>query len=273
MEPLSALTPFATADELRQYAWALALVMARILPMFVVLPFTGRNLLPGLLRNVIVIAIGLFVVPTMVDDVKAAQLAGFPILGLILKEALIGLMLGYLVALPFWAVESAGFIIDNQRGASVAATINPITGHDTSPLGIMFNQAFVAFFFLIGGFQILLGLIYDSYLQWPPLSFWPELTPESAEIFVAQLNRLVTLALLLAAPVLIAMFISEVGLALISRFAPQLQVFILAMPIKSGLAMLMLGLYAALFFDYTRPLVSEIGQWVRVLDLGSGGRP
>lgn len=260
--------PFATVDVIRQYAWSLALVMARILPMFVVLPFTGRNILPGLLRNVIVIAVGLFVLPMMVEQVSQVRLSGLAMLGIVLKEALIGLMLGLLVAIPFWAIEAAGFIIDNQRGASVAATINPITGHDTSPLGILFNQAFVAFFFLVGGFQILLGLIYDSYLQWHPLTFWPEITPAAAEIFMSQINRLVMLALLLAGPILVAMFISEMGLALISRFAPQLQVFILAMPIKSGLAMLMLGLYAALLLDYTRPLIVEIGTWVRVLDLG-----
>lgn len=267
---MDAANPFLTVEVIRDYAWSLALVMARILPLFVVLPFTGRNILPGLLRNVVVMAVGLFVLPMMVAEVSQVRLSGVALVGIILKEALIGLMLGVLIAIPFWALEAAGFIIDNQRGASVAATINPITGHDTSPLGILFNQAFVAFFFLVGGFQILLGLIYDSYLQWHPLTFWPEITPAAAELMLSQINRLVMLALLLAGPVLVAMFISEVGLALVSRFAPQLQVFILAMPIKSGLAMLMLGLYAALLLDYTRPLIVEIGSWVRVLDLGGG---
>jgi len=88
---------------------------------------------------------------------------------------------------------------------------------------------------------------------------------------MGQLNRLVVLALLLAAPVLVAMFLAELGLALVSRFTPQLQVFILAMPIKSGLAMLTLGLYVALMFEYTRPYIEEIGSWVRLLHLGPIG--
>lgn len=263
---------FTSFDDIRLFGWAVALVLARVLPMFVLLPFTGRNLLPGLLRNGVAVGLALVVAPMLMPALAHTQLGGVALLGLLLKEAVIGLMLGFLVALPFWAVEAAGFVIDNQRGASVAATINPITGHDTSPLGIMLVQGFIAFFFLTGGFVVLLGLIYDSYLQWHPLHFWPELTQESAALFMAQLNRLVMLALLLAAPVLIAMFIAEVGLALISRFAPQLQVFILAMPIKSGLAMLMLGLYVALMFDYTRPHISAIGDWVRLLDLGGGAR-
>jgi succinate dehydrogenase cytochrome b556 subunit len=53
------------------------------------------------------------------------------------KEAIIGLVLGYVAAIPFWTMEAIGFVVDNQRGASMAATVNPMTGHDTSPLGML----------------------------------------------------------------------------------------------------------------------------------------
>ena len=268
---MDAGNPFTTFDDIKTFGWSLALVLARLLPLFVLLPFAGRNLFPGLLRNGVAIGVGLVVAPMLMPAVAEASLGGLALIALILKEAFIGLMLGFLVALPFWAVEAAGFVIDNQRGASVAATINPMTGHDTSPLGIMLVQGFIAFFFIIGGFLVLLGMVYDSYLQWHPLHFWPQLDMAASELFMGQLNRLVVLALLLAAPVLVAMFLAELGLALVSRFTPQLQVFILAMPIKSGLAMLTLGLYVALMFEYTRPYIEEIGSWVRLLHLGPIG--
>lgn len=267
----AAASPLATFDTVRDFSWSLALVMARLLPLFILLPFTGRSLMPGMIRNSIAIALGVIVAPSLMPAVSASQAGGIFVLGVIVKEALLGLLLGFLAALPFWAVEASGFIIDNQRGASIAATMDPMTGHDTSPLGIMFNQAFITFFFLGGGFHLLLGLIYESYAQWHPLAFWPELSIDSAAIFIRQINRIVSLALLLGAAVLVAMFLAEVGLALISRFAPQLQVFILAMPIKSALAMLMLGIYVALLFDYTRPLIQEIGGIVDLLNLELGG--
>jgi len=71
---------------------------------------------------------------------------------------------------------------------------------------------------------------------------------------------------LFAAPVLVAMFLAEVGLALVSRFAPQLQVFFMAMPIKSALAMLVLMLYASALFDHAAGQVQTLGgilPWLR----------
>jgi type III secretion protein T len=62
--------------------------------------------------------------------------------------------------------------------------------------------------------------------------------------------------LLLSAPAIIAMFLAELGLALVSRFAPQLQVFFLAMPIKSALALFVLVMYMGTLLDYS-------GEWMR----------
>ena len=74
------------------------------------------------------------------------------------------------------------------------------------------------------------------------------------------------LAMMLAAPVLIAMLMSELGLALVSRFAPQLQVFFLAMPIKSALALFVLVIYSSTLFDYSFVPVREMSGWLERLD-------
>ena len=98
-------------------------------------------------------------------------------------------------------------------------------------------------------------------MQWSP-----ELCPESVPVMLEQLGRLVRMAMLLAAPALVAMFLAEFGLALVSRFAPQLQVFFMAMPIKSALAMLVLMLYASSLFEYATEHVTGVGQilpWLR----------
>jgi type III secretion protein T len=69
------------------------------------------------------------------------------------------------------------------------------------------------------------------------------------------------LALLLAAPMLLAMFFAELGLALISRFAPQLQVFFLAMPIKSALGLFVMIVYAGTLFNYSLDPIRELANW------------
>ena len=77
------------------------------------------------------------------------------------------------------------------------------------------------------------------------------------------------------APVIVAMFLAELGLALVSRFVPQLQVFFLAMPIKSALALLVLVLYGATLFDMARDSISDLKSTVPTLDThwGSSGAP
>ena len=82
---------------------------------------------------------------------------------------------------------------------------------------------------------------------------------DSIPLMLQQLDQLMHMAVLLAAPVLVAMFLAEFGLALVSRFAPQLQVFFMAMPIKSALAVLVLMLYAATLFEYSGDQIAKIG--------------
>lgn len=266
-------SPMPSYEELKGMLFSLFMVAARVSPIFLLVPFMNRALIPRMVRFAMSAGVALVVLPIL-PAVPEAWPSGVSLIALVLKEGMIGLLLGFVVAIPFWVFEAVGFVIDNQRGASMAATLNPMTGHDSSPLGIAFNFAFITFFMMGGGMDLFLGLIYDSYRLWAPLEFWPAFGADAAALLIVQLNRLVMLALLLSAPVLIAMLMSELGLALVSRFAPQLQVFFLAMPIKSALALFVLVIYAQTLFDYSLAPIREIATWVDRLDplLRLGGR-
>ena len=251
-------------EEIKSHLLLLSVVQARLLPLFLLIPFMNRAMVPRMVTLAVATALGLIVVPTLAHVSQIEMDLTF--LMLLGKEAIIGLVLGYIAAIPFWTMEAIGFVVDNQRGASMAATINPMTGHDTSPLGMLFNYAFITFFLLSGGMTVLLGMIYDSYRLWPPMDFWPQWNMQAADLLLTQLNRFVTMAMLLAAPVLLAMFLAELGLALVSRFAPQLQVFFLAMPIKSALGILVLMVYGSTLFDYSLDPIKALAQWPSRLD-------
>lgn len=249
-----------TYDQAKSFVTALALTQPRVLAMFIALPLFNSQLIPGLLRWAVAGAIGLLMVPVIQAQLVTQPLEIAPVVLMlyILKEAFVGFVLGLLAALPFWIFEAVGFLVDNQRGASIAATLNPLTGNDSSPLGILFNQAFIVFFLISGGMMLLLGMLYESFILWPALTWIPHFDNSSIPLLLGQLDKLVRLAVLLAAPALVVMFLAELGLALISRFAPQLQVFFMAMPIKSALAMLVLMLYAAILFEYAAEYVTSI---------------
>jgi type III secretion protein T len=247
----------------------LGLIQARLMPLLLLLPFMSRNLVPRTIVFGVAAGIGLIVLPILPESLVVR--ADMSLVFIVAKEAFVGLLVGFVCAIPFWVMEAVGFIVDNQRGASMAATINPMTGHDTSPIGMLLNMAFITFFFAIGGLALLLDLIYQSYRLWPPDRFWPVLDLREAGLLIDQVNRLVLLALLLAAPPLVIMFMAELGLALVSRFAPQLQVFFLAMPIKSALGIFVLVIYSATLFEFGADQLREIRGWSGRLDAILGG--
>ncbi len=231
-----------------------------------IIPLFNRQIIPGLLRAGIGVGLSVVLVPSMLASFDGQIPQTLPLMLILMKEALIGLVLGYAVATLFWGIEAVGFFIDNQRGASIASTLNPLTGNDSSPLGILFNQAFVVYFLVAGGFGVFMKLVYTSYGMWPVMHFFPHMPPEGAAVFAGLFVRIVRLGVLLSAPAIVAMLLAELGLALVSRFAPQLQVFFLAMPIKCGMAFFVLVVYLPTLFGYVSDDIRQLPDLLGPLD-------
>lgn len=223
----------------------------RIWVIFKVVPFFGGPMLPTIVRNVITISLAFVLYPLIsssMDSIDAEQFFWF--VGIIAKESFVGFLIGYIIGMFFWAIGGVGFFIDNQRGASMASSMNPMLGDQDSPIGIFLTQVLVTLLFVSGGILELLDGIYKSYVFWPPTSFYPLLVLENSKYFLLEMDNVFLLIVLLSAPVVVCMFISEFGLALIGRFAPQLNVFFLAMPIKSGISIAVLILYMHVLMEY-----------------------
>jgi type III secretion protein T len=242
-------------------AWTSAFffAMPRLLALFSVVPLFSKQALPGLLRIGVAASVAIFVVPSLVSDSLARAHSSADLLAIIFKEVLIGFLLGFLISIPLWVFDLMGTYIDNQRGASIASSINPLTGHDSSPLGELFSQAIITFLLISGGYMLVLTAIYESYSIWPVFSLLPKITDETPLILLQQMDRLMRLTVLLSAPVIFSMFLAEIGLGLVSRFVPQLQVFFIAMPIKSALAMFIFSVYIVTLFDYAADEIQNIG--------------
>ncbi|MCK5889864.1 MAG: type III secretion system export apparatus subunit SctT, partial [Methylococcales bacterium] len=194
-------------------------------------------------RNGIAISLSFIVVPIVFHQIQGIPLGGMQHLMLVFKEVTIGLFMGYLASIVFWAVATAGSIIDMQRGAMSAQMFNPIISGTSSPLGLFFTQTAVTLFMTSGGFLALLSAIYQSYIRWPVSTFYPNFELNSISLFLGQYDKLLYLALQVAAPAMILMFLTDLGVGFIGRFVPSINVFLLAMPIKSMLAFLVVALY------------------------------
>ncbi|USE34669.1 type III secretion system export apparatus subunit SctT [Endozoicomonas sp. SCSIO W0465] len=246
-------------DDLKEWFYILSMGMPRIVTMFTVLPMLHkRNLGGAMIRNGICMSLVLFMHPMLSETKPDEALSIYDTGGIVIKEAFIGALMGFVLAIPFWALEAAGFFIDNQRGASMASTLNPFSGAETSPMGILFSQAMIALVMTSGLFLLMLESLMYTYKVWPVFSYFPNINQEAVTFFLGQFDLIIQLAMWLSAPVIICMFITEFGIALISRAAPQLNVFILAMPIKSGVACAILVVYIATILELTRTYMMGI---------------
>lgn len=231
--------------EAEKWLLTLALTLPRLLAAFSVLPFLSRPVLPGLIRNSLAISLSVVTVPIVAGEFPSESVTTLWIGGIVIKEVFLGLGIGYLVAIPFWALGTIGFFIDTQRGATMASAFVPSFGDQTSTLGAMLSQTVTLLFIAGGGFLLFLQAFYQSYQTWPLFSFYPHLDlQQGTAFFLAQLDLLMYLTVFLAGPVVLVMFLVEMALALISRFVPELNVFFLALPIKSGIAVLVLIFYS-----------------------------
>ncbi|MFZ4791754.1 MAG: type III secretion system export apparatus subunit SctT [Candidatus Competibacteraceae bacterium] len=245
-------------NEARQALIALVFSLPRMLAAFTLLPVFSQQLLPGMTRNSVAVSLALLALPIVMVDAPMTTPGWAEGLAITLKEIVIGLLIGFGAAIPFWVIDSTGFFIDNQRGTTMASSVDPMTGAQTSPLGILLTQTLVVIFFVGGGLLMFLGALYESYRLWPVFSFFPHLNSAVLPHLLGLLDRVMGLTVLLAAPVIIAMFMTEFAMGLISRFTPQMNVFSLAMPIKSAVGILILVLYMTLLFTFLDQELLEI---------------
>ncbi|WP_447475074.1 type III secretion system export apparatus subunit SctT [Vibrio harveyi] len=248
-----------TYDDLHQALFLYSLTLPRLMACFIFLPILNKQTLGGtMVRNGVLCSLALFIFPMINQQDLPAETDGIWLMIILGKEVLLGLLIGFVAAIPFWAIEAAGFLVDNQRGAAMASMFNPTLGSQSTPTAVLLTQTLITLFFSGGGFVAFIYALFNSYASWPVISFFPSVTEEWVHFFYAQFEQLMWLGVLMSAPLVLAMFLAEFGLALISRFAPQLNVFFLAMPIKSAIASVLLIVYLALMMNHFQALFSEI---------------
>jgi type III secretion protein T len=156
---------------------------------------------------------------------------------MLVKEAALGAVIGLMVGLPLRIPELVGDIIDNQRGAAVTDSFNPSSGENVSMLGQLLSLSIVVYFFTEQGFERLIRVVIATFKLTPVDSFTVKFQGTDVwETLFGLFIDYLTLFAILALPVMIAMFMAEIALAMASRFASSLNVFSLAQPVKALLA-------------------------------------
>lgn len=241
-----------------------AFTVPRMMSALLLSPFFGDQFIQGMARQVVIISLSLMAIPiTLQAGIQMPEGNFWPVflLGVLIKEIALGMLIGFATGVVFWIAEGTGFFIDNQRGSSMAEMFDPMSGGSSSPFGVLFTKVLGVLFFLGGGFTAFLTIMYDSYLTWPVFSFFPEFQPTFAQASLGLLDNIMGLIVTYSAPIIIAMFIAEFGLGLMNRFSPQLNVFFLAMPVKSGIASILIIFYLVFLMEFFKGQFMTPEKW------------
>jgi type III secretion protein T len=221
----------------------LALVTPRVLVCLVILPGFGLNILTGMTKRCAAMAIALpaalptfYYVQTYPPDLVLGGM-------LVFKEAMIGLMLGALMSIPMWVVQSIGSIFDTQRAAVQIQAGNSAVDRDASAIGALMIQAVILVMVQAGLFVALARILIESFAPWPAYTLMPPFEPGHFDVVVKRFGELFWHIILYGAPVIIPLLLIELAFALIGVFAQNLQVSFASSPVKSLVGLFVLLVY------------------------------
>lgn len=218
------------------------LVAARLAPVAVLAPWLAMRATPPWARAAITLTLTVALAPPAIASAASPPDDALAVTALVAHEALRGAVFAIASALPLYALDWAGRLVDTWRGASLAEVMAPPTGERTSPLGDLYLLMGVAIFAALGGHRLALGAFADALQQAPVGTVVPADALGPAAFGVARVVAdALAFATALAAPAAVALVAVEVALGLVARVAPQVPVFFAGMPLRAAV-----GLAAAL---------------------------
>lgn len=223
------------------------LFFARIFPIISLSPFFGARVLPNPVKVAFSFCLFAIFLPKLLVVTLTPIQFNMLSLFLFVKELFIGFCIGLIISLPFQIVNSAGIIIDHQRGGASLMVNDPTLQNQSSPIGTLFNQVLIVLFFLTDAPFLIIELIMTSYEVVPPDRFLsPEffnMNTEFWKMMFGIFNKVMVLSIQLATPALLIMLMTDLFLGIANRLAPQVQITFLGMALKSllGLGIVCIG--------------------------------
>ncbi|MNO48046.1 Flagellar biosynthetic protein FliR [compost metagenome] len=227
------------------------LIFCRISAFFVVVPVFSTRSIPTTFKIGLSFFVSMVVFSSGGTEISVPQDLTYILL--IAREALVGLLLGFIAYLMFMAIQTAGSFIDIQIGFGIANVIDPMTGTSAPVIGNFKYLIATLLFLSMNGHHYLLDAIVYSY-KWVPIDndlLIKMIDGSLSEFLVRSFAQSFMLAFQMSAPLVTALFLTDIGLAFLARTAPQYNVFVIGVPLKIivGLVLLLLLIpsLAALF--------------------------
>lgn len=213
------------------------LALARIGTLVMLLPGIGERPIPGRIRLALALLLTLAIAPIAGPRLPNPATPD-ALLSLLIGEIAIGLILGLATRAVVAAMATAGAVVAQQLGLSFAMTVDPTLGTQDTSITNFLTLLAVTLVFVTDLHHLAIMAIRDSYAWLPPAGI-PQ-AGDAAQLVVSAVGRGFALGVKIAAPFIAFAILFNLGLGVLSRLMPQLQVFFLALPLTILLGMLIL---------------------------------
>ncbi|BCB03369.1 flagellar biosynthetic protein FliR [Bacillus sp. KH172YL63] len=228
------------------------LIFVRVSAFFVTMPLFSYRNIPA--QHRIAFSAVLSWVMYYSIESKAIEINGQYLL-LVMKETMIGLLIGFVAYMIVTAIQIAGGFIDFQMGFAIANVIDPQTGAQ-SPLTGQYLYTFALLLLLaLNGHHLLLDGIFYSYQLIPIDSPWIPFGDEGLlDYVITSFNSMFIIAFQMSIPVVATLFLVDVALGIVARTVPQLNIFVVGFPIKIAVAFIVLFIVMGVTFSVIQRL-------------------
>lgn len=241
-------------------AAAFLMVFARIGSMFMLLPALGEMSVPATLRLTMALVFAAVFLPLHRAEYHIDLQAIGPLLMMLFQEILIGILLGLTARLTMSALTVAGSVVAQQLGLGFVTAVDPTQGQQGVIIGNFLTLLGVALLFATNLHHLLIAALDDSYSLFHPGEI--PLTGDMAALTVQTAAGAFRVGVQLSAPFLVFGLLFNLGLGLLSRLMPQMQVFFVGMPLTIMIGLLIflfvIGAMMTTFLGYTEGVLHQL---------------
>jgi flagellar biosynthesis protein FliR len=249
------VSSYATSAEV----WAAGLVFVRVGALIMLIPGLGESYVPVRLRLTLALLLTFCLLPIAMPTLPPVPAAIDGLAGAIIKEALIGLMIGGLIRLFVAALTTAGEIVSIQTTLAFAQTANPTQAQPTTSVSTFLMLVGLVLVFDTDLHRMFIAAIAHSYTLFAPTRAIP--LGDAATLAAQTVGKTFALGLQLAAPVVVFSLVFNLAAGLIGRAMPQFQIFFVVAPLSVLLGLsifaLSLGTIGLVWLDAYNTFVKQ----------------
>ncbi|MDT0200785.1 flagellar biosynthetic protein FliR [Nocardioides sp. AE5] len=214
------------------------LASVRIITWIAIVPPFSTRAIPAMAK--VVLALGLALAMAPVLGTQRVDMGTAALVMNVLTQVLIGAAMGFVTYLLFMAVTMAGSLVDMFGGFAMAAAFDPMTMNMNTVFGKFHQMLATMLLFATGGHLLVIGGLLSTF-RFLPLGSAPE-SSTITDVITTAFSLFFTVAVQIALPMIAVLFIADLGLALLTKVAPQLNAINVMFPAKIGLTLLLIGL-------------------------------